>query len=328
MILSGILMVALGSAAETVPAPEELFRRVVAAPAAAFSGKVRTEGSDGRARIQTIKYAPGGRLRREILGEDGRPIRLTVSDGKLEWTQDLKTGRHWSGPPAEPWQRRLGPDETERVSSAYEMVSSTGEAVAGRETWRLDLRPRTGARLGRRLWVDRVHGLVLKTRTLRPEGEKSLETGFETIAFPEKPEGAWFKFSPPAGEPGYARAQADEQALAEARRAGLDPKLPAWLPSGFVFEGLKVIAYRKGKRLIHFRFSDGAGVVSLFQCPPRSRLDFGKRPKEKVRVAGGQGYLSWTEEGNLLGWGTPGARMVLVGPLGFDELKRVAESIR
>lgn len=328
MIFLRVLMLAVGASAESVPAPEELFRRVIQAPAVVFSGRVRAEGADGPARLQAIKYAPGGRLRREILGEDGRPLRLTVSDGKLEWTQDLKSGRHWSGPPAEPWQRRLGPDETQRVSAAYEMTSSTGERVAGRDTWVLELRPRTGARLGRRLWVDRVHGLVLRSRTLRPEGEKSLEAGFEAISFPEKPDPAWFKFVPPAGEPAYARAQADEEAMAEARRAGLDPKLPAWLPSGFVFEGLKVLSYRKGKRLIHFRFSDGAGVVSLFQCPPRSRLDFGKRPKEKVRVAGGPGYLSWTEEGNLLGWGTPGARMVLVGPLGLDELKRVAESIR
>lgn len=327
MIALGLLLISSIGGAQTLPPPEGLLRQALEAPAAVYSGKAAV-GAPGRYRSLSVRYAPPGRSRREMLGEDGGPARLTVSDGKMEWTQDLKSGRHWSGPAAEPWHRRLGPDEADKVSGAYDIFVSSGEPVAGRTAWVLELRPKTGARQRRLLWIDRVHGVILRSRSLRPDGTVSWESGFQEISFPSRADPAWFKFEPPAGEPGYARAQADAPAREELRAAGLQAKLPAWLPSGYVFEGLRVLPYREGKKLIHYRFSDGVDVLSLFQCPPRSRLDFGKRPREGVRVAGGKGYLSWTEEGNLLGWSVPGGRMVIIGPLGFDVLKRVAESIR
>ena len=116
------------------------------------------------------------------------------------------------------------------------------------------------------------------------------------------------------------RAEPDYLALDEAKSAGIEPHLPDWLPAGYVFESLDIIP--KGRRnWVHYRFSDGLNVLSLFQCPPRSRLDFGGRQKPRVKLAHGRGYRTQAPEGNVLSWNSGGWRFVLVGPAGRGDLE-------
>lgn len=125
----------------------------------------------------------------------------------------------------------------------------------------------------------------------------------------------------PAGAaelPGLDRARAE---------TGLTPLTASWLPEGYSFKSLDILPYH-GRKIIHYRYSDGVHVLSLFQCPPRLRLDFGSKDREKVRVDGGKGFFSKNAEGNVLGWSVKGARLVLVGSFALEELEKIAESVR
>src|SRR5262249_5924660 len=102
---------------------------------------------------------------------------------------------------------------------------------------------------------------------------------------------------------------------------------PAWLPSGYVFESLDVVP-RGGRKILHFRFSDGVNVLSLFQCPPHVQLDFGGENAKKVELPMGEATTAWTPEGRVLGWSRGSSRFLLVGPLSPETLARVAESVR
>jgi hypothetical protein len=81
-------------------------------------------------------------------------------------------------------------------------------------------------------------------------------------------------------------------------------------------------------KIIHYRFSDGINVLSLFQCPPKVRLDFGAKAAAAVRVGSEDGTLAWTQEGQALGWEQGRSRFLLVGPLSADALVRIGASIR
>jgi hypothetical protein len=69
-------------------------------------------------------------------------------------------------------------------------------------------------------------------------------------------------------------------------------------------------------------------VLSLFQCPPKVKLDFGSKSASAVRVGSEDGTLAWTQEGQALGWEQGRSRFLLVGPLAADTLVRIAGSIR
>jgi len=180
--------------------------------------------------------------------------------------------------------------------------------------------------LARRLWVDRERHLVLRSESYG-EGEEKLDAmTFSKVAFDPPGSSALFAFSPPEGAVVQDRAEPDYLALEEARAAGLAPKVPAWLPAGFVFESLDVV--EKGRRkLVHYRFSDGMRVISLFQCPAKLRLDFGTRGRRKVKLAVGRGSLAQSAEGSVLAWNSGSWRFILVGPVSESRLVRMAESL-
>lgn len=101
---------------------------------------------------------------------------------------------------------------------------------------------------------------------------------------------------------------------------------PRWLPAGYRFDSLVVVPYH-GKKIIHYRFSRGHIGISLFQSPPRTRYEFGKTGRERVRVAGSKGFFSRAKEGNVLIWTAGKNRLALVAPLELEDLKKIAESI-
>jgi hypothetical protein len=115
--------------------------------------------------------------------------------------------------------------------------------------------------------------------------------------------------------------------LAEAKAAsGVDPRVPAWLPGGYALESLVVVPRGK-KQILHFRFTDGAHALSLFECPPRTRLGFPRKGVHRLRLKSGPARLMDSPDGPVLGWSSGGTRFLLVGPLGREDLQRVAESI-
>ena len=282
----------------------------------AYEAEFSIEGS-ASAKSVSVRYAPPGRYRREVQGV------IVVSDGKKEWVYDRARGKVWEGDPQAGSEDNFG-----LLAANYELGVSTAEAVAGRPAWRIDIRSRSEARLSRSIWIDRRYTLILRSESYRPDGCLLARSSITRQTIPAKPDPGIFEFKAPAGVKVARRADPDLMAVEQAKGAsGLDPKTPSWLPSGYIFESLDVLPYR-GKKIIHYRYSDGVNVLSIFQCPPRSRLSLSGKPREKVRIGSSRGFLSWSDEGNVVGWTADRAKLVLVGPLSLNVLKKIAESVR
>ena len=142
-----------------------------------------------------------------------------------------------------------------------------------------------------------------------------------------------FTFSPPAGvKTEHNRLRPDYLEFDEASEAtAMSPMVPQWLPSGYLFESLNVLPY-KGATILHYRYTDGIDVLSLFQSPRRARVRFqgeltqaGKAVQD-LAVGGGSARLTLTSEGKFLEW-LGEDHFVLVGRLGADAMRRVAESL-
>jgi hypothetical protein len=69
-------------------------------------------------------------------------------------------------------------------------------------------------------------------------------------------------------------------------------------------------------------------VLSLFQCPPHVKLDFGGQDAKVVSLPIGRATTAWTPEGRVLGWESGRSKFLLVGPLSPEALAHVAESVR
>jgi outer membrane lipoprotein-sorting protein len=333
-LLAAVLLLAAPAWARRASGPPEgaeLLRRSLAPAAASYEGVMRVEVYSGRlssAKRLSVRFQKPGLYRREVLDASGQPAQVVVSDGAREWVYDRDRNRVWEGEAPDPEVKRLGPDdEFDLLTDNYDARSASTSPVAGRSAWLLELRGRADGHVQRRLWVDRKTGLVLASEDFRPGGELASSARFETLSFSRRQSKKLFKFSPPAGATVVKRLDPAFMSLGEAKSAsGLEPRTPGWLPSGYVFESLDVLP-RGGLKIIHYRFSDGINVLSLFQCPPKVRLDFGAKTASSVRVGSEDGTLAWTQEGQALGWEQGKSRFLLVGPLSADALVRIAASV-
>jgi outer membrane lipoprotein-sorting protein len=316
----------------TPPDAEALLRKTLTPAAGSYEGLMRVcvySGDACSSKQVAVRYQKPGRYRREVLDSAGLPAQVAVSDGATEWIYDRGRNKVWEGEPADPEVKQIVPDdEFDLLIQNYAVTAVSTEPVAGRAAWLLELRARAGGRLQRRLWVDRKTSLILGSEDYRPQGGVAWSARFTEIKFPRRQAKALFKFSPPAGASRAKRLEADFLALSDAKNAaGIEPRTPGWLPDGYVFESLDVLP-RGGRKIIHYRFSDGVNVLSLFQCPAHVKLDFGATAAQPVHLEGGEGTLAWTQEGQALGWEKGRSRYLLVGAMSGETLKRVAESVR
>ncbi len=296
-------------------------------PQVAYQGTLVIEGAAGPARRVLERYLPPGRYRREILDGKGAPLLVAVQDPEHQWVHDLPRGKVWTGPASGPPGPLGAYLDFDYLSDEYAVAVSTGGRVAGRSTWRLSIASRKEGRLIRSIWVDREHGIPLKTESFWPDGTPSARVRFSKLDFAARPDPALFPASAPAGPVPQDRLAPPADALSAARReSGLEPRWPSWLPSGFVLESLAVMPHGK-RRILHYRFTDGATAVSLFQCPPRVRLDFGGAAKRVVRFDSRRATASWGSEGTVLSWSADPSRFILVGPFSIEALRRIAETL-
>ncbi|MBI5209074.1 MAG: hypothetical protein HY927_03780 [Elusimicrobia bacterium] len=318
-----LLLGAPGWAARTaaLPDPVETLARGLAGPSVSYDGTVSVRGAKGRSKKMRVRCAPPA-CRREIVDSKGAALLVVVTDGAREWVFDKRLNKVWQG--AGPGS----PEEGKAYAAHYRIAVSTGGRVAGRPSWRVELSPKSGVALRRRLWIDREQGLILRDESYLPDGTTVSKSRYSRVAYGVSHDAGLFAPDSPAGALKAGRLDMDDGERSRARESsGLEPKTPAWLPSGYVLEGVELVAHRD-KKIVHYRYSDGVHALSLFQSPPRARLDLGTKDRRDVRLAAGAGFASWSDEGGVLGWTQGETRLVMVAPLGIEALERIAESVR
>lgn len=327
MIFKTLLLASLAFAA--APDGMELLRQAADAPQRDYrsEGTLTVHGRKKTASKIFVAAGKDGGLRREVRGPKGLET-LVVSDGSVEWLYVPALKRAWKRPASDPFAKRFGPDEElDRLAENYEVKTRDGGEAAGGPAWLVELSPRQGGGVQRRLWLDKRSGVVVKSETLRPDGTLSAVMELDALKLGAAADS--FSFIPPAGTAVIAGAEQDYLELDEAEEtAGFAPRLPSSLPKGYVLESVDVI--RRGKNnVVHSRFTDGLNVLSLFQAPPKTRLGLRGRARKPIKVKGAQRALTtWTDDGNVVGWTSRGERFILVGALPVETLRTTAESVQ
>lgn len=303
-----LLLAILGTPADarprarhSLPAPDELILRALAAPATGYTGQERVQmfrpGAKPRGVTVSVSALPGGLLRRETrMGRRKTAGLISVRDGRtvgLSWPAQK---RLWSGPECgEAPEAGLA-----RMRALYQISVSTGGRVAKQATWRVNLAA-PGGRVRRSLWVAREGGLLLKSESYRPDGTLARRQRFTKLQIPAEPDASLFRLEPPPGE---------------RPAAAFVPGFPRWAPDGFM--PVEASAAR-------VLYSDGAAGVSVEVFAARPPLP-GKNARV-VKVGAREMTISETDTGYGLLARAGGRVYVLSGDIPEDELARMALSM-
>ncbi|MBI3998523.1 MAG: hypothetical protein HY355_05770 [Armatimonadetes bacterium] len=262
------------------------------------------------------------RMRLEFLSPEGVAGRLVVDDGSQTWQYEPRLHLVIQGPSMAPSTEMA----YERVLERYTLTLLGMEEVIGRPTVTLSVKPRQG-RGERRLWIDRMTGVALRTEERDPEAGLAAATYFTRISYGLNFPDAMFRPRIPAG----ARVVVPTEAMGPLvplallrQKVRFDLQAPEALPGGFVLVGGEPV--RSGPLLAaHLYYTDGARPVSLFIAPTAWLGPPGRG--EAVTALGGQARTITWGATRLLQWESRGMRLTLIGPLPLADLITLAASI-
>jgi outer membrane lipoprotein-sorting protein len=264
-----------------------------------------------------------GLTRLDFLSPDGVAGRVVIDDGTRSWHYEPRLHMAFVGP-----SMAVPGDAVERLPTDRYRVRLLGvEEVIGRATVVLSLWPRAGRR-ERRLWIDRLTGVPLRSEERDPDEGLVAVVYFTRISFGLNLPAALFQPRVPAGAR-VVRQDAPATPLVPPavleQRVGFALRAPAALPGGFrllggsqVRDGPVVAAY--------LHYTDGIRPLALFAAPV-SRLGPPGRG-DPVAELGPDARTVVVGAMRLLLWRSGDKRLTLVGPLSLAELVRVAHDLK
>lgn len=305
--------------------PLDVLKQATAPPSEAYYGRtleIQWYGKRARASESVVYYKPPGRLRRETRAHGTRPAELTISNGSEEWIVIPSRRRAWSGQASKQPQRLLSQDEEWKLLDRnYEVrLASDDDEVAGRETWKLELTPRSAGKPSRSLWIDKETGLVLRVQNFHPDRSLASLFNFTQLSLPAELRDELFDYKPP---PDYRvaehRLSPQFSTLDKLRDAAASvPRAPAELPEGFVFESAGLVNVGS-RRVTHVRYTDGLVSLSLFDSPV---------PIHWRDLPGEGGRERLVPGGSALEWSSRRRHYVLMGNVTRDLLRRLADVLK
>lgn len=334
-IFSSVLAASLIAAASAnvraaAPEPEALLDAALGTPSVPYQGHVMIQqwyGKQTRAEEMRVFVLPPDKIRREFLAPDGSVARVSVSDGEIETVRLIRAGKTVVGDAVRSYQKVLSSDaERDALTANYELISSTGEKVAGRSTWRLTMKPKTDGKAWQTLWIDQDTKVVLRNKRYLPKRPFAGQAEFTTFEPRKMPDESLFQAStstPAIKAPSLAPDFLSLEQLKEA--TGEKSHLPGRLPGGFIFESANVFPVKKSQ-VRHARYTDGLTVISVFETDRPVRLPKGGViPPGAVRLPG---PLRASQAGKLIQWRVGTRHYTVMGDVSRELLAEIVKSFR
>lgn len=326
-----LIFAALPAGAVDAPEPDALLDAVLAAPAIPYRGRVMVTqwyGKQTRAEEMRVFVSPPNKIRREFLAPDGTVTRISISDGEDESVRLIRAGKTVFGDAVRSSEKVLTPEaEKEALLSNYELLSSTGEKVTGRATWRLTMKPKIEGKAWQTLWIDSETKVVLRTKRYLPKRPFANQAQFVSFE-PRKPmDPSLFLVDDSSVGVIESRGLApDFLTLAQLNQATGDvANLPEKLPGGFVFESAD--AFPVGNRQVrHARYTDGLTVISLFLTDHPVKLP--KSGSLRVSDIHLPGPLRASSAGKITRWGSGHRYFMLMGDVSRELVAEIVKSLR
>lgn len=261
------------------------------------------------------------RMRLEFLSPEGVAGRLVVDDGIQTWHYEPRLHVVIQGPSLR------GPLEGpfERLLERYAISLLSLEDVIGRPTAVLSLIPRQG-RGERRLWIDRMTGVALRTEERDPDEGLVATTYFTRISYGLNFPAALFLPRIPAGARVLVPVELSGSLVTVtqlARSVGFPLSVPATLPGGFALMGGEPV-HGGPLRAVYLHYSDGARRLGVF-IAPAARLGPPGRGVAVPALGAQARAMGWGAT-RMLQWEARGMRLTLIGPLPLADLVQIAQS--
>jgi len=263
------------------------------------------------------------RTRLEFLSPEGLAGRLVIDDGNQTWQYEPRLNIVIQGPSlAAP----LG-GSAEQLVAHYQITLLGVEEVIGRQAAVLSLTPRAG-RGSRRLWIDRLTGVALRTEEIDPDDGVVSRTAFTRISYGLNFPDAMFRPRIPAGARVFSPTESTGPLVALPaleRVVGFKIDVPQTLPDAFTLLGGEPV-HGGPVAAAHVRYTDGARFLSLFVAPAGRMGPPGRG--EPVPARGPQARTIGWGATRLLQWEARGMRLTLVGMLPLKDLLQIAAAIK
>jgi outer membrane lipoprotein-sorting protein len=269
-----------------------------------------------------VAHKRPGRTRFEFLSPDDVAGRVVVDDGLKTTHYEPRLNIAFVGP-----TMAVPQDAAVRLPADRYRVRLLGaEEVIGRQAVVLSLWPQ-GGRRERRLWIDRLTGVALRTEERDPDEGLVATAYFTRISFGLNLPGALFTLRLPAGARVVTQEAPGMPLLtlpALEQRVGFKIPVPETLPGAFTLRG--GVPVRDGPVIAaHLRYSDGVRALALFVAPA-SRLGPAGQG-DPVTTLGSDARTVVAGPMRLLLWESAGSRLTLVGPLSLAELMNAAAAL-
>lgn len=312
---------------------QDLLRASIDAPKTiSYVGEIQMTrwGSNGAtAMLERIEHDAPDRTRRLYVAPESAYGDYVVTVGTTSYQFDLKHNRVvQTQNPVLASQVALN-DNFALLVANYRAVAGPSETVAGRATTTVSLVNKyTGVRT-MRLWIDRQTKLILAKETYRTNGTVATRLRFDDIRYTRDIPADLFSTTPPSGFTfviGYRFSTLSTDIDRTTHDAGFDVQGPHYLPDGFSILSAEVMDVNN-VRTLHFIYSDGIRMVSLFENGAGAPADFGTERPVPIHFDGHDAEYVKQGPTTLLAWRERGLSFALVGDLDMRELTAIADSI-
>ncbi len=233
--------------------------------------------------------APGNRYRLEYLSPPSMAGQLLISDGTrayrfLPQQHIVMVLKPTPGPLH--WARNDLLKHKELVLKNFSFVKGPEGVLGGRPCIQLTIVPKHYRLPIRTLWLDKQKLIELKRVVDLGDGAR-LETQLSEVEFPPLLPKGLFKFVPPPNARVIHKPLPPALDSPEAlqRLVQFRLLLPSPPPKGFVFDSAALIGGR-GNPAAWLRYTDGLGLLSIFERPPHRGRGFSPPALAGLPVAG------------------------------------------
>jgi negative regulator of sigma E activity len=231
-------------------------------------------------------------------------------------------------------------DDARLLLRNYNVRVLDGDPVAGRNTYLVEVKPKSVGRPSMQLWMDAETAIALKMEKYDTQRFLREFFTYSEISFNPDIDEAVFRdqgTNPDRSNPGKMRDREEiwnhrqgELDLDEVRKeTGLNVMLPGQTPNGFILQSVQLVVMRMWKN-VHLVYTDGLAIISVFQSPShgsrRERLmgQFMGRGEE-TSIDGIECKIITRGQSLIFRWNQDGVSLTLIGEL---ERKDMVEFVK
>ncbi|MFN0117051.1 MAG: hypothetical protein ACKVQC_01990 [Elusimicrobiota bacterium] len=247
-----------------------VFKKALSNPNISYRGRViiiKTQDSSSVVEQLLVTYVPPHQYQFRFLTPEGKVYKVVQSDGDFQTTWFANQKKGFKGVSAKSKSKQFSDEvEFKFLMKNYDLQLEKDEDMIDRRVWVLKISPKIREKPTQELRVDKLSGVVLENKRIRPEDSYMVVSRF--VEFNPLKEKEISINTQEVNQGDLMAHQFSPSFLSvpewEEKNNQLFP-YPRELPHGFVFESFDVLSTASQQQVHHLRYTDGMAIISIFQ---------------------------------------------------------------